>query len=384
MSGGDQISVNTPSSSPASLPEPAQPSTGKVPLHQTASTTATDYWNDSCSVEELTYAIERGAVGATTNPTIVGEVLKKEMHLWRERIGQIVDENPTWTEDEITWRLIEEMAMRGAELLLPVFEREGGKKGRISIQTDPRLYRDSARITEQALRFSALAPNMQVKIPVTWAGVQAIQEVTAAGVSINATVCFTVPQALAVAEAVERGLQRREAAGEDVASMTPVCTLMVGRLDDWMELLVKRDGIVADPGIVHWAGIACMKKAYGIVRERGYRTRLLAAAYRHHLHWSELIGGDVVLTIPYSWQRLFNDSDIEVVPRMDDPVPETIVNELYRRFPDFRRAYDVDGMSPEEFDSYGAASRTLRGFIASYHDLVAVIRDFMLPNPDVK
>ena len=384
MSGGDQMSVKTPSSSPPSLPDPAQPSTGKDPLHQTASTTATDYWNDSCSVEELTYAIERGAVGATTNPTIVGQVLKKEMHLWRERIGKIVSENPTWTEDEITWRLIEEMAMRGAELLLPVFEREGGRKGRISIQTDPRFYRDAARITEQAVRFSALAANMQVKIPVTCAGVQAIEEATVAGVNINATVCFTVPQALAVAEAVERGLQRREAAGEDVASMTPVCTLMVGRLDDWMEVLVKRDGVVADPGIVHWAGIACMKKAYGIVRERGYRTRLLAAAYRHHLHWSELIGGDVVLTIPYSWQRLFNDSDIEVVPRMDDPVPETIVNELYRRFLDFRRAYDVDGMSPEEFDSYGAASRTLRGFIASYHDLVAVIRDFMLPNPDVK
>ena len=384
MSGGDQMSVNTPSSSPASLPDLAPPSTGKDLLYQTATTTATDYWNDSCSVEELTYAIERGAVGATTNPTIVGDVLKKEMHLWRERIAKIFAENPTWTEDEITWRLIEEMAMRGAELLLPVFEREGGKKGRISIQTDPRLYRDSARITEQALRFSALAPNMQVKIPVTCAGVQAIEEVTAAGVNINATVCFTVPQALAVAEAVEHGLQRREAAGEDVASMTPVCTLMIGRLDDWMEVLVKRDRVVADPGIVHWAGIACMKKAYGIVRERGYRTRLLAAAYRHHLHWSELIGGDVVLTIPYSWQRLFNDSDIEVVPRMDDPVPETIVNELYRRFPDFRRAYDVDGMSPEEFDSYGAASRTLRGFIASYHDLVAVIRDFMLPNPDVK
>ena len=378
------MSAGPPTPSAEASPDPARSSGVDCPLHRTAATTVTDYWNDSCSVEELTYAIERGAVGATTNPTIVGDVLKKEMHLWRERIAEIVAGNPTWTEDEITWRLIEEMAMRGAELLLPVFEREGGKKGRISIQTDPRLYRDSARITEQALRFSALAPNMQVKIPVTCAGVQAIEEVTAAGVNINATVCFTVPQALAVAEAVERGLQRREAAGEDVASMTPVCTLMVGRLDDWMEVLVKRDGVVADPGIVHWAGIACMKKAYGIVRERGYRTRLLAAAYRHHLHWSELIGGDVVLTIPYSWQRLFNASDIEVVPRMDDPVPESIVNELYRRFPDFRRAYDVDGMSPEEFDSYGAASRTLRGFIASYHDLVAVIRDFMLPNPDVK
>ena len=49
------------------------------PLHEMALTTVTDYWNDSCSVEELTYAIERGAVGATTNPTIVLEVLRKEM-----------------------------------------------------------------------------------------------------------------------------------------------------------------------------------------------------------------------------------------------------------------------------------------------------------------
>ena len=231
------------------------------------------------------------------------------------------------------------------------------------------------------MRFGGLAANIQVKIPVTHAGVQAIEEVTAAGVNINATVCFTVPQALAVAEAVERGLQRREATGADVAAMTPVCTLMVGRLDDWMQALVKRDGIVADPGIEHWAGVACMKKTYGIFAERGYRTRLLAAAYRHHLHWSQFIGGDVVLTIPYAWQRLFNDSDISVVPRMDDPVPQGIVDDLYRRFPDFRRAYDSDGMSPEEFDAYGATARTLRGFIASYHDLVAVIRDFMLPDP---
>ena len=378
------MSAAPPASSPAGTPDNASAPARDARLYQTTATTATDYWNDSCSVEELTYAIERGAVGATTNPTIVGDVLKKEMHLWRERIAEIVEQNPTWSEDEITWQLIEEMAMRGAELLLPVFEREGGKKGRLSIQTDPRLYRDAARIAEQALRFAALAPNMQVKIPVTEAGVQAIETVTAAGVNINATVCFTVPQALAVAEAVERGLRRREATGEDVSSMAPVCTLMVGRLDDWMQVLMKRDGVAADPGCVPWAGLACMKKAYAMARERGYRTRLLAAAYRHHLHWSELIGGDVVLTIPYSWQRLFNESDIAVVPRMDDPVPAEMAKELYDRFPDFRRAYDADGMTPAEFDSYGATARTLRGFIASYHDLVAVVREFMLPNPDVK
>ena len=192
----------------------------------------------------------------------------------------------------------------------------------------------------------------------------------------------TLPQAIAVAEAVERGLKRREAAGEDVSLMTPACTMMIGRLDDWLQVLLSKDAIATNPGFVHWAGIACVKKAYPIFRERGYRARLLAAAYRHHLHWSEFIGGDIALTIPYKWQLLFNASDIEIVPRMDNPVPEEIVAELYRRFPDFQRAYDVDGMSEKEFDSFGATVRTLRGFISSYQDLVSTIRDFMLPNPD--
>ena len=123
--------------------------------------------------------------------------------------------------------------------------------------------------------------------------------------------------------------------------MSPVVTMMIGRLDDWIEVLVKRDGILTTRATAHWAGIACFKRAYPIFRERGYRARLLAAAYRHHLHWSELIGGDIVLTIPHAWQRLFNESGLEVAPRMDEPVPEEIVAELYRKLPDFRRAYDA-------------------------------------------
>ena len=356
--------------------------TYKSPLHQTVSTTPTDYWNDSCSIEELTYAIGHGAVGATTNPTIVLGVLKKEMPLWRDRIHALIRENPTWQEEQITWKLIEEMAVKGASLLLPVFEREKGLKGRLSIQTNPQFYRNAPAIVEQAVHFNTLAPNMQVKIPVTQAGVQAIEEATYRGVNINATVCFCVPQALAVGEAVERGLRRREAEGLPVDSMRPVCTIMVGRLDDWLHVLEKRDGIIVTPGYPDWAGIACLKKAYAIFHQRGYRARLLSAAYRHHMHWSELIGGDVVLTIPYEWQRLFNASTIEVKERFQNPVPPEVIETLLRLFPDFQRAYAEDGLSVEAFDSFGPTARTLRAFIASYHDLVAIIRDFMLPNPD--
>jgi transaldolase len=347
------------------------------PLHEMASTTPTDYWNDSCSVAELTYAVERGAVGATTNPTIVGEVLGKEMDLWREWIER--EARSATTEDELAWALIEAMAVKGAELLAPVFEREAGLKGRLSIQTDPRLYRDASAIVAQALRFAELAPNIQVKIPATRAGIEAIEEVTAAGVNINATVSFTVPQVIAVAEAVERGLVR---ASGDVSSMRPVATMMIGRLDDWMAAAADRDRVLLTPGVASWAGIACFKRAYGLFGERGYRTRLLAAAYRNELHWTELVGGDVVLTIPHKWQVLFNESGIRVRARIDEPVPAAALEELAAKLPDFGRAYDPDGLSAAEFDSYGATVRTLRTFISSYHDLVAVIRDFMLPSPD--
>jgi len=354
----------------------------KSPLHETVSTTQTDFWNDSCSVEELTYAIKHGAVGATSNPTIVFNVLKQELHLWKDRLNQLIRENPEWSEVEITWKIFEEIGLKGASLLLPVFEREKGKKGRLSIQTNPANYRNAQAVAQQAVHFHSLAPNMQVKAPVTQAGVKAIEEATYQGVNINATVCFTVPQSLAVAEAVERGLKRREAEGKPVDDMSPVCTIMVGRMDDWLKVVAKKEGVMVNPGYMDWAGVAVMKKAYGIYQARGYRTRLLAAAYRHHLHWSEFIGGDVVLTIPYEWQLLFNQSDIEVKERMHNPVPAEIVDTLYSHFEEFRKAYDEDGMSPVEFDTYGATVRTLRGFITSYHDLQAFIRDFMLPNPD--
>src|SRR4051812_5451899 len=193
------------------------------PLRRMVDTTATDFWNDSCAIDELEYAIEHGGTGATSNPTIVGEVLKKAWDVWSPRVHEIAASRPSASDLDVAWQLIEEMAVRGAKVLEPIFVREGGRKGRLSIQTDPTHWNDADRMLEQGRRFATLAPNMQVKFPATSAGLVAIEEATAAGVSINATVSFTVPQVLAVAEAVERGLRRREADGGDTASMSPVC-----------------------------------------------------------------------------------------------------------------------------------------------------------------
>lgn len=349
----------------------------KSPLHKMAITTATDFWNDSCSIPELNYALEYGGVGATTNPVIVKEVLKKEMSSYEDRIVQLIRENPTATEDDIAWKMNEEMAIAGAKILEPIYQASKGQKGRISIQTNTKYFCNSELLLQQALRFHKLAPNMQVKMPVTKAGIKAFEEATYQGVSINATVSFTVPQALAVAEAVERGLKRREAEGLDSSTMHPVCTLMVGRLDDWMKAVVERDGIIVDPVCLEWAGVAVMKNAYRIYREKGYKTQLLAAAYRNHHHWSEFIGADMSLTIPHQWIKRFNASDITVENRIDKPVDPGIIERLSTHILDFNKAYQPDGMTAEQFDTFGATKKTLLQFLGGYDELVTIIRGIM-------
>ena len=230
------------------------------------------------------------------------------------------------------------------------------------------------------MHFAGIAPNIIVKIPVTAAGVDAIEKVTYRGISINATVCFSLPQCVAVAEAVERGLQRREREGLDIRSMGPVCTIMVGRLDDWLKVVAEKRDISVDPGVLEWAGVAVFKKTYQLFQERGYRIRLLSAAFRNHMHWSEFIGGNVVISPPHKWQVRFNASDVAVEPRIATPVAPAIVSAL-DRFEDFRRAYNEDGLSLEEFDQFPPTRRTLRQFISACHDLEAQIRDLMLPDP---
>lgn len=352
------------------------------PFLDMAANTPTVLWNDSADPRELAASISWGAVGATCNPVIALAAIKADPATWADRIRSYAKANPTVTEDTIGWQMVKDLSVEAAAQLLPSFERYNGVNGRLSIQTDPRFYNDSASLIEQATEFATLAPNIIVKIPATTAGIAAFEEVTYRGVSINATVSFTVPQVIAVAEAVERGLKRREAEGLDISTMGPVCTIMVGRTDDWIKVTAERDKITVDPGILEWAGVAVFKHAYGIYRDRGYRTRLLSAAFRNHMHWSEFVGGDVVISPPYGWQTRINSSGIPARERMDVPVPSETLEILHTKFPEFRRSYDADGMSVGEFTDYGATRRTLRQFLAANNELESFVRDVTVPNPD--
>ena len=348
-----------------------------TPLGRTVAETATDIWNDSCNVDELGYAVEFGAVGATANPTIVVDNWRADPLHWATRTRVLSGENPTWSERDLAWGIVAEMSVRAAPLLMPAFAQSGGRAGRLSIQTDPTLWRDAAALAQQALEFDGLAPNVVVKLPATRAGIAAMEEATYRGVSINATVSFSVAQALAAADAVERGLERRDAENRDTTRMGPVITIMMGRLEDWLRSAADEDGITVHPEAIPWAGVAVVKRARAEWAVRGFRARLLAAAIRHHLHWSELIGGDLVITLPPIWQRRFNASSVEVRPRIDDPVDPEWIAEL-QTLPDFVHAYEPDGLALEELDAWGPTRRTLRAFIGSYHDLLHLVTEAQL------
>ena len=248
---------------------------------------------------------------------------------------------------------------------------------------------------EHARRLACLAPNIAIKVPATPAGIIAIEELAALGVRTNATVCFTVSQAIACAEAAERGLERARqrtrgsANGDSKAPATnrrskavlaapdsarPWVTIMVGRLDDHLKQVMDRDRISIQPGWLDWAGIAVFKRAHTLFRARNYQSTLLAAAYRNHLHWSELIGPGVVLWMPYRWWTQFERSNIEPRRSLTEPVDPQILAALSDHFADFRAAYDDAGLSPSAFIDYRPTIHTLQQFHAGLDKLVQFVR----------
>lgn len=344
--------------------------------------TKTVLWNDSADPKELKDALTWGIVGATCNPVIALTAIKADKEHWTSRIKEYAKSHPIATEDEIGWAMVKELSLNAAKLLEPEFEKYKGRNGRLSIQTDPRLFRNAKALTEQAVEFSKLAKNIIVKIPVTTEALPAFEEATYQGVSINATVSFAVGQTIAVAEAIERGLKRREAEGKDISQMGPVCTIMIGRVDDWLKVSAEKAGLAIDPGAMEWGGVATFKNAHKIYKERGYRTRLLSAAFRNHMHWSQIIGGDAVISPPYAWQVRINKSGIKPnLNSVEEPVDSRIMAELMK-VSEFKKFYEPDGLKPEEFTNFGATLRTLRGFLQSANDLESFVRDITVPNPD--
>jgi transaldolase len=286
-------------------------------------------WMDSLSREmletgELARLMEEDAVvGVTSNPTIFAKALSTG-DWYDEQLRAIAAETDDPVEQFIA--LAQQDVRDACDLMAPVFERTGGVDGFVSLEVDPTIAYDRHAQYEQALRFHREVDrrNLYVKIPGTEPGLGAIEDCIAEGRSINVTLIFSLERYQAVVEAYVRGLERLVAGGGDPSAVRSVASFFVSRVDTEADRRLEE---VGHPELEGRLAIANAKLAYQHWKEAfaGDRWAALAAQgarsqrclwaststknpeYRDVMYVEELIGPDVVNTMPAETIRAFQD-----------------------------------------------------------------------------
>lgn len=321
-----------------------------------SSNTDSIYWHDSTILSEVEIAISNGACGMTTNPFLCGATLKQTPDFWADALATLPK---GLTGDEKAMKLASTVVSHYAKRLEP-FRTEFGK-GYCCIQTNPCKPGITEDMIAQAKEYAKIAPNVVIKIPATRAGIEAIEECAALGFNVAATVSFTVPQVVAVAEAIQRGFDRARKNG-----LTPglgIAVLMVGRLDDYLRDVMHDTKAPCTEEDIIWSGTATIKRAYKIFNERKFEAVLMPAGCRGGYHITELAGAKMIMSIaPKIAVQLEDVKEKDFVCKIDDEVDAKIIDRLMT-MKEFRKAYEPDGMTVDEFITFGSCNRTLDQFV---------------------
>jgi transaldolase len=320
--------------------------------------TKTKWWHDSAAMAELDLGLERGCVGVTTNPFLSNIAVRSHREQWASEIEDVLSRKlPAEQQAEALMHIA---VTKCAAKVLPEYERSSGTSGFVCAQVNPVRAGDRDCMFGMARRFHQWAPNIAVKLPATAAGLDVLEDCAAEGITTAATVSFTVPQVIAIAERHRAGAARAKRNGIEPGKCFAV--IMIGRLDDYLREVAHDNKANVSEDDIRKAGLAVTKRAYNMYKERGYDAVLLVAALRGPHHLTELAGADLIMSIHPSSQTLFcGDQDHPREERIDVPVDEGAIERL-RALPEFVKAYEPDGMKPEDFISYGVTQRTLCQF----------------------
>jgi transaldolase len=206
-------------------------------------------WLDDLSRQLLTTGAlhrlveDRHVVGITSNPTIFANAIGGSA----DYTDQIRELGQRGTPTAEVLRLLTVADVRGAcDVLRPVYDTTQSIDGRVSIEVDPRLAHNTAEAITQARQLWRLVdrPNLFVKIPATQAGLPAIAQCLSEGISINVTLIFSLRRYAAVIEAFLDGMERANAAGRNLSTLTSVASFFVSRVDTEID---KRLDQIATP-----------------------------------------------------------------------------------------------------------------------------------------
>lgn len=214
----------------------------------------------------------RDVVGVTTNPSIFQSAIAGAEGYTAD-IGRLRTDGVD--AEGIVRMLTTGDVRRACDLLQPVFEATDGRDGRVSIEVDPRLAHDTGGTVAQAAELWAEVDrdNLLIKIPGTSAGLPAIRATIAAGISVNATLLFSVARYRQVLDAYHEGLEDRLAAGQPVEAVHSVASFFVSRVDAAVDALLADLGTEEAAALQGTGAIANARLAYGAFLEAAASDR---------------------------------------------------------------------------------------------------------------
>jgi len=337
-------------------------------FHRVASETPTEFWINTANLTDLGLGLMAGAVGNTSNPGHLPQVIKTESEIWYPIIDEILHSDPELSDDQVADLVVQRVVSRILKLLQPLYEESNGKYGYVAIQSNPRVNHVLEDVVKSGITYSKLGKNVAVKVVSTGVGPKALEELTARGINTIATNGFSVAQAIDMAEAYEKGLKRTD--------KKPKCLVVhiAGIFDEYLTELAEKENISISPEYIHQTGVAVSRAVYRVFQERGFKCMLIGGGARQPHHFTELVGGDLAITISAYTVKDLLAEDPPVVSRIDAETAPEILAELEKRFPDFRQAYYPDGLAPDEFRDFGPCIKFQNMFLKGYAETVAEIQ----------
>jgi transaldolase len=292
--------------------------------------------------------------GATSNPTIFAKAITGSAR-YDSQLRRLA-ENGEHDPQQLFFALALDDVREAAHELRPSYDQSGGREGFISFECTPNLADDTHATVAQALDLWQRLdePNVMIKVPATKAGLPAIEELTRAGVNVNVTLLFAIERYEEVIDAYLRGLAARADAGEPLEEIASVASFFVSRIDTKIDAQARFAG-------PEWERLR--DKGARAQRPLWASTGTKNSAYSDVLYVSELVGPDVVNTMPEQTLRAFADHG--EVARTLDTDPEAAQQTLAEAD---RAGIDLDAVT------LALEREGVQSFCDSYHQLLDCIQ----------
>jgi transaldolase len=205
--------------------------------------------------------------GVTSNPTIFahalsqGDAYDEQVHDLKIRGVSVEESSRMITTYDIRW---------ACDVLRPVYDASNGLDGRVSIEVDPRLARETAKTIAEAKQLWWLVdrPNLFIKIPATAEGIPAITETLSKGISVNVTLIFALERYGEVIDAYMAGLEQAAANGHDITKIASVASFFVSRVDTEVDNRLDKIGTPEAEELKGKAAVANARLAYELYEQR--------------------------------------------------------------------------------------------------------------------